>query len=147
MSKQTWKLNSMDEVTAAIATTPSLRQAAAKLGVNVSTISRLVKAGRVSGRQGRPPRSTAAPPLSDARHTPTEWAAAVRTTFELSATEDQMVTLACEALTIARSVEARPSDRLHAMQRFASLVKQLGLPQEDPQDGNVHAPVPFPRRA
>jgi hypothetical protein len=145
--KQTWKLNSMDEVAAAIATTPSLRQAAAKLGVNVSTVSRLVKAGRVSGRQARLPRSTTAPPRNDAPHTPTEWAAVVRTTFELSATEDQIVTLAGEALTIAQSVEARPSDRLHAMQRFASLVKQLRLPQEYPQDGDVYAPVPFPRRA
>lgn len=145
--KASWKMHDMAAVSAAIAGTSSLRQAAKRLGVHVSTISRLVKAGRVPNRHGLTARSTVAPPAKHGPQTPTAWAADVRATYELSATEDQIVGLAAEALVIAQQLDARPSDRLAAMGRFAALTKQLQLPQEDEAHGDATTPIRFPRPA
>ena len=161
--KATWKLSHthLGDVAEAIASTSSLRQAAKRLGVNVSTVSRLVAAGKVPGRSkatrrpapGPGPTLSASlpardlPPSDPSPHTPAAWAASVRAAYVLSATEDQLVSLADEALAIAQQLDARPSDRLAAMGRFAGLTKQLCLPHEDQAHGAITSPLRFARPA
>jgi hypothetical protein len=55
------------------------------------------------------------------------WARSVRRNYELSDTEQKLLELAVAPLRLAQDNEARPVDRLAAMSRYQSLVKQLDL--------------------
>jgi hypothetical protein len=78
-----------------------------------------------------------------------EWAAAVRAAYVLSPTEDRLVALADEALTLAENASLAPMVRLAAMARFAQLVRQIDLEVPDGQAqsaGPGTSARPWPRR-
>lgn len=137
--KKTWRLASlMAEAKDVMPTARSLSDAAERLGVDKSTVFRWVKSKKIPP----PGRRAVGPPA-----VPEGWAAAVRATYDLDATEAQLLVLAEEALALALDKSLRPADRLSAMTRFARLVRELDL---EPPDGQVETPNvrgPWPRAA
>ena len=131
-------------VAEAIASSPSLRQAAAKIGVHVSTLSRMVRSGRVQGPSGRTPAETPQAPPSDVG-TFAEWALG---TYELTRAERELVGLAQAALDLSRDAEASPAGRLQAMGQFRQTLRDLKLPIEETEThGATTTPIRFPRPA
>ncbi len=123
--KVSWHLrNKLGEVQAAVASTRSLRAAARQLGVSPSSVSRLVQSGKVTKPAVRP-RPVAELP-SSSNESFEVWA---RHTFDLTRAEDQLVSLAQQALDLARTGET-PAIQLAAMKEFRALLKDLSLPAE-----------------
>ena len=116
MRKATHKLRALGDVSTALHT-GTQTHAAKVLGVNQSSVSRW----RARDRQSVPPQD------APAGLTPDEWAADVRSRYQLSASEQQLVSLAAEALRIAQDASVKPADRLAASGRFASLLRLLAL--------------------
>lgn len=137
-SKRTHKLRAMGDVQAVIDRTPDLTAAARELGVDRSTITRWLQAGKIKARPQVELREgkTAPPPPTAA--TWSEWAPAVRDAYVLSATDQQLVALAAKALELAHDAD-KEVVQLMAMARFAALVKQLNLQQSAPV--STQAPV------
>jgi transposase-like protein len=108
---------------------------ATQLGLNKSTVTRWIKSGRLQ----RPEGGGTLP--SAGVKTPAEWAAAVREEFQLDATDDQLVSMAEEALTIARGT-AGVHARLAAMGRFQTLTRQLALVSRHGQLAPAATPEP-----
>jgi hypothetical protein len=83
------------------------------------------------------------------------WAAAVRQTYQLDATQEQLVALAVEVLTLALDPQTSAPVRLSAMNRYQRLVKDLAFEPAAPDraggsvpDAPVRTPVaPRPRPA
>jgi hypothetical protein len=147
------KLDRMQrEAAAAVAEARTLGEAARRLGVNRSTVSRWVKAGKLT-RPGREPRPDATvpatPPVSGAEAGAFEaWA---RARYVLSRTEQELVRLADAALVLAHGPAETTAGRLAAMREFRNLVTALNLPKldlEDEHDGDTPATIhSFPRPA
>jgi len=128
-SKASWRLRGrMREVGEVVRASSSLRAAARQLGVNVSTISRLVQAGKVPKPAG-PRRREAADSVSEdqAEQGFSEW---VRATYVLTPVEEARLDLAQRALDLARTGET-PAVRLAAMREFRSAVTELRLPADE----------------
>jgi transposase-like protein len=123
MQKRTHKLKALGDVAGVVAAAPSLSAAARQLGVNRSSLHRWMANGKVPRPASRP-RGT---PATDAGCSPEHWAVAVRQAYELTATEQRLVDLAVEALTMARDAAKPETVRLAAMGRYQRLVQQLNL--------------------
>jgi hypothetical protein len=135
MAKRPWAMRGRQrEIAEAVRTSGSLRKAAAKLGVHVSTVSRLVKAGKVPGRPG--PKPSPSPPASGAEPGSfSEWA---HTVYALTEAEAELVALAQLARDIAHDGTQPAAVRIGAAGRFQAIVKQLQLPPEETH-GDVEA--------
>jgi transposase-like protein len=120
--KASHKLRSLGDVSQVIASASSVEAAAKRLGVNRSTVHRWCTAGKAPWPAGRQ-----VPVVPAVTVSPDGWAQWVRETYELSPTEDQLVTLAGDALALARDVAVSVAMRVAAMGRFQALVKQLDL--------------------
>jgi hypothetical protein len=106
----------------------SPKDIATRLGVNRSSVTRWMASGKLEStrdRTARPDGSLKPPPRPP--KTPSEWAADVRATYDLDATDDQLVTVAEGALTLSLDEKASPQVRLQSAGRFQSIVKQLAL--------------------
>jgi hypothetical protein len=142
--KKTWKRRQFGpDLVATIAASGSDVEAAARLGVDTSTLRRWRQAGHLPPRARREPRQAADVPTLEGPVTPAAWAADVRARYALTASESALVDLAVAALRLAHDAEARPADRLGAMGRFQALLKQLAL--EDPADGQAETTPTRPR--
>jgi hypothetical protein len=93
---------------------------ARRLGVNSSTVRRWVSSGRLA-------RPTVVAAVAQVRQSPEEWARDVRATYDLDATDDQLVVMAETALRRALDPLQPASVQLSAMGRFQAIVKQLAL--------------------
>lgn len=135
--RATWKRRRLGDVAGVVATSKSLSDAARKLGVNVSSVSRWIKSGKVPAPtklRVRQPTSNDEALTEPAPDVP--WATGIRENYILSTTERKLVDMAEAAEILSRDLSARPETRLQAMNRFQSLVKQLNLEQEG-SDGEV----------
>ena len=141
-AKRTWKFNAAAPGAAeTMASAASCAAAARRLGLNRSTVTRLVRAGKLPAPGGRRNRVVVvdASSLDALEAVPaTGWADVVRAQYALSATELTLVELADAALTLARDTALTPSVRLTAMSKFAWLVQQLHLEAVD--DGKAESP-------
>jgi hypothetical protein len=150
MSKRTHKFKALGNVAVTVESAATVQAAADALGVNRSSVTRWIRAGKVPRPGGQRPSRRKGPVVAGPRQSPQDWAATIRRAYELSPTELQLVALAEAALTLARTEDARPADRLAAMSRYQSLVRQLEL--EDAKNGEAEAPQTdnlrqWPRRA
>lgn len=101
----------------------SPKDIAVRLGVNKSSVTRWMKAGKLGqARSARQPVS-----ISKRHQTPDQWAAAVRKAYDLDATDEQLVELAVDALRMSKDLAIGPQARMTAAGRFQALVKQLRL--------------------
>ena len=111
---------------AALGLKPS--EIAARLGLNKSTVTRWMAAGKLE-RHEKPaagsPRVLEGTVWRD--QTPAEWAAAVREDYDLSVTDDQLVTLAQNSLVMSRDATVSANLRMTATRTFQGLVRQIGL--------------------
>lgn len=116
---------------------------ATRLEVQATTVTRWMAAGKLADtRRGTaaPGRSTATVPPS-----PNDWGAAVRTTYALNATDEELVQMGEAALRMVHDRHAKPSAQLNAMGRFVAIVKQLALPARAAEA--APAPVEAPKAA
>lgn len=136
--KRTHKLRGLGNVQATIDSSRTLDEAAGRLGVNRSTLTRWLQKGKVKHpasfaqvelREGKTPPP---PPTATDWHA---WAPAVRDAYTLSPTDLQIVALADKALELAYA-DDKAVVQLMAMARFAALVKQLNLQQAAPAQAN-----------
>lgn len=135
----------------------SKREIAAHLKVSVSTVGEWRKAGKLPKLVVDNTSADAAP--VSARQSPAEWAAAMRAEFRLDPSDDQLVSLGERALTIANDPNAKRSEQLNAMGRFAMIDGKLKLvirnmraaeamaQQPVAQAVNGPMPVPAPKRS
>jgi DNA-binding CsgD family transcriptional regulator len=101
----------------------SPKDIAGRLGVNKSSVLRWMKSGKLT-REGADRHKVTA---SSAAKTPAQWASAVRQAYALDATDEQLVSLAVDALRMSRDRAIGPQARMTAAGRFQALVKQLRL--------------------
>jgi len=158
--KATHKLKVLQaEAKTVLTSATSIADAARKLGVSRQSVHTWIKDGKVPRPSGGRPRRRLAdsepttrrldvPVLADAG-TADEWAARIRATFDLDASEDALVDLAAWALRLARDAATRPETQLAAAGRFAALVRQLNFePAEATNDGEAESAAAgaWPRR-
>jgi hypothetical protein len=153
MKKATWKMRSMAaDVARAMSTAPNISAAARQVGVNRSTLHRLIKAGKIPPltRQRRPavPSRPHTPPNSDPSDT---WRQKVDKTHVLNATEMELAAMAERARRMAHNDALAPVTQLQAMARYQALIKQLNLEDEPdhgqaPTTGTPTTPRACPRR-
>lgn len=148
MAKRTHKRGSMGDVAAVVAASENLADAARRLGVNRSTVLRWVAKGHAPQPGSARPAIGTERALSD----PQGWAATVRETFADDPTQLELLTLAEQALKMAKDVTAAPATQLQAMGRFQALVKQLysagdaaQTPTVPARAAGVQRPVADPR--
>jgi transposase-like protein len=144
--KKTHRFQSLGDVAAVISAAPNIAAAARQLGVDRSSVSRWIKAGKIQRpvgvRLAAPP--TNSPITARAGNAPQRertskggsWARWVRRTYDLSATDETLVDLADRALAMARNAAVAPEVQLRATARYQALVRQLNLEQE-PADGEA----------
>lgn len=129
MRKRTHKLGGLGDVDAVVSASRSLNEAAAKLGVNRSTLHRWIADGKVAGpgpKRGAP--GSREKPRRD--QTPDEWADEIRSKYTLGETDLQLLELAKIALTAGRDTGLKSKERMTAIGRFQLVVRQLNLPEE-----------------
>jgi len=134
-----------------VAEAPSLAAAARQLDVDVTTLHRWFREGKLTRPTPRPRRPLPlAPAAEPGVLSAVSWAAAVRGRYDLDATEEVLVELAEGALALAQDVALRPADRLAAMSRFAALARQINFEAPDNGQTQINATTtaarPFPRR-
>jgi excisionase family DNA binding protein len=127
LTKRTWKLRSLPHAAKVLGECGSLREAARQLGVNVSTLSRAIREGRLPA-PARGPRRRANAPEPGAQSF-RNWAVA---TYELSPAELELVALAQHALDLAHDPAQKPGVRLAAMAQYRASLRGLNLPEEEP---------------
>lgn len=121
----------------------SLSEIATRLGVNKSTVSRWMSSGKLNreGRAKRPKRPAARFRVKPGQ-TPAQWAASVRKTFALDATDEQLVTLGEMALVDSYDMAIAPSVRHAAAGRFQAIVRQLALLPGRNEEKPADVPAP-----
>lgn len=125
MGKRTRKWSFVaQEATRLAALGQSPREIALRLGVDKSTVTRWMQAGKLT-RPAVAPRSH--PLVAQAGQTPAEWSAAVRKDYDLDATDEQLVALAEGALGLSLDASVAPHVRMNASGRFQAIVRQLSL--------------------
>jgi hypothetical protein len=95
---------------------------ATKLEVERSTVQRWMAAGKLTDTR-RSARGQGKVPVSS----PGGWAASVRASYALDATDEELVNLGEAALRKVHSPKESPQVQLNAMGRFIAIVKQLAL--------------------
>jgi hypothetical protein len=112
---------------------------AERIGVDQSTITRWIKAGKVpmvgTSRVVVKPVPAAS------------WADSIRQTYALDATDEELVRLGVAALDLARNPKEKPYLQLNAMGRFQAIVKQLRLVARPPLEDALQVPAPAPAAA
>lgn len=121
--KRSYKFKALGDVQSVVSSAPSLDEAARRLGVNRSTLTRWLQSGKV--KRPQPKEGVAAG--ATAGQSPDEWAQRVRELGEMDPTRSTLLDLAVEALRMSRDVECRPETRLSAMGRYQQLVRQLNI--------------------
>jgi len=106
---------------AALKCTPA--EIAATIGVDKSTVTRWIAKGMLDVASNVVDVSTIVRP----KKSPAEWADSIRTEFDLSDTDDQLVTLGESALMISQDANAKRSERLNASRTFLSIETKLAL--------------------
>ena len=146
--KCSYKLRAIGDVAAVVAAAPSVSEAARRLGVDRSTVKRWIAAEKIPRPVGRKPsrRRGVAQGAARAGQSPEAWARAVRRKYDLSDTEQQLVTLARDALALAREPERRAETRLAAMGRYEQLVRDLNLEDDHGKAETTAAVYTWPRR-
>jgi len=137
--KKTWRWGSvMGRAADVMRTAPSLSAAAAVLQVDRQTVHRWVKAGKI------PPPGGGRQPLPRVLEVPASaaWGDRIRALYALSVTDLELVPLAETALALARDESLKASERLAAMARFQSLVRQLHLEETDGEAEGQSTPWP-----
>ncbi len=116
-----WSQNEQEATRlAAIGATPL--EIAKHLGLNKSTVTRWFQAGKLTRGQKT---QTIAPVMP--RQSPAEWAKAIRSEYALDATDEQLVTLGEQALSLTRDVTVSAPVQLNAARTFQSIAKQLAI--------------------
>src|SRR5688572_880952 len=100
---------------------------AKRLEVSEATVSRWVKAGKLTLKRAEVAETRADVTALATRQSPEEWAASVRADYALSTTDDQLVTMAEAALRDSQNVLLKPAERMAAQREFRANVKQLAL--------------------
>ena len=136
MAKQSWKLRSLGaDAGEVVRSSPSQRAAAKRLNIHVSTVSRRIASGDwpAPGQAAPHPAPTAESPVADAK----SFAAWAREMFVLSRAEREVVDLGQQALDVARDPSVSLSVRLQAMTQFRACLRDLRLPTESVNYGDV----------
>lgn len=145
--KRTWRRreHTDDAIRDALRQSKSIAAAARRLGVNKSSLSRWLKDD--PALHPSPPAATSTGSETPAAIVASEnmdagqWKRWVLATYNLNATEMQLLALAVEALAMTRDKLLRPADRLAAAARFQSVLRQLQLPDpEVNQHGEAEKP-------
>lgn len=97
---------------------------ARRLDLNKSTVGRWIAAGKLTVRERREEVATGS---GRDRQTPAQWAESVRREYDLDSTDDQLLTLAEEALALSMDRTVGPHIRMAASGRFQAIVRQLAL--------------------
>jgi excisionase family DNA binding protein len=137
--KRTHKLKALGDVASVIRDAGSIRAAATRLGVDVSTVHRWIAAGKAPAlRSRRPPRVPRVDAgRSRAERSPEAWARWVRRKFELDDTELQLLGMTVRAMRLERDPLVPVAVRLAASGRVQRLLEQLNLPKEMTEDGET----------
>lgn len=99
---------------------------AERIGVHRSSVTRWMATGKLPRTDGEP--STRQRTLrGKPGQTPEAWAATVRQEYALDATDEQLVSLAEDALAMSRDKTLLANVRLNAAGRYQALVRQLAL--------------------
>ena len=114
---------------------------AEKIGVNKSTVTRWFAAGKLTRATGDQKPESFAPVLP--RQSPAEWAKSMREEFALSASDEQLVTLGEQALSLTRDVTVSASVQLAAQRNFLAIDKALAL-RTRAAKAEEQTPVPTP---
>lgn len=140
--KRSHKRGALGDVQSVVDAAPTLDEAARRLGINRSTLTRWLQTGKVQRPGGKPLQPPASSiPVPD---TPNRWAESVRAAYTLSETEQQLVMLADRALRMAHDPATGGFTRLSSMARFQALVKQLNLMPEKRKDAREATPAGRP---
>lgn len=129
---------------AALGLTP--REIAGKLGVNKSSVTRWIAAGKLTVTP-----KPSIPTSATIRQSPLEWAASVRDAYQLDPTDDQLVTLGEQALALSLDEQVSVAGRMAASTRFQAIVRQLALPMrgseaQQPAETPAESPAEAPKR-
>jgi hypothetical protein len=149
VKKATWRFRTLGpEAKRVVAAAPSLAAAARQLDLDVTTLHRWFREGKLTrptNRRRRPHRAAA--PSGPGGDRPA-WRAAVGASHILTATEMELASLAERALTMARDPSLKPETQLQAMGRYQQLIKQLDLEAEsdDGETATTGPRPPWPRR-
>lgn len=111
---------------------------AAHIKVNKSTVTRWIAQGKLKVKSKIVDVST----IVRAKKTPAEWAQSIRDEFDLSDTDDQLVTLGEAALMISQDPAAKRSERLNASRAFLSIETKLALAARRGQPETEQQPQP-----
>lgn len=126
----------------------SRAEIAKKIGVDKSTVTRWMQAGKLPTTSDRPATASAGPVRPN--QSPSEWAASIRAAYALDPTDDQLVTLGEQALRDAVNPNATSTARSNSARTFQGIARQLALAArtEPQQAAQPEAPAqePAPRR-
>jgi excisionase family DNA binding protein len=104
----------------------TVQEIADRLEVHQTTVDRWIASGKLKHAKGLAPGRTRVV-LASNQQTAGQWASAVRGSYDLDATDEQLVSLAEDALLVARDPATPAQLRLQAMGRYQGIVKQLAL--------------------
>lgn len=132
--KRSHKLRAMGDVQSVVSRSRTLAEAAKTLGVDRSTLTRWLQAGKVqrADQHGTPLPTVPAKDIPIPEQ-PGTWADTVRATFRLTDTELKLVELAHRMLLLAEG-DGGALTRITATGRFQQIVKQLNLIDEKRKD-------------
>jgi hypothetical protein len=144
--KATWKMRSMAaDVARAMSTAPNISAAARQVGVNRSTLYRLIKAGKIPPLTGRRrPVVQSRPPASPDGDPSETWRQKVDKAYVFNATELELASMAERARTMAHNDALKPETQLAAMGRYQQLIRQLNL-EDESDHGKATQPIPAAR--
>jgi hypothetical protein len=133
VKKATWRFRTLGtEAKRVVAAAPSLAAAARQLDVDVTTLHRWFREGKLTRPTPRPRRPLPPVPVAaPGALSPASWATAIRNTYELTVTESVLLDCAVDALHMARDTTLKPADRLSASGRFGRLIQQLNFEAPD----------------
>lgn len=147
MSKRTWKRKALtdDRIREALkASGGNGAAAAAELGVHRSTMSRWIRDDPSLAPESAT-REVPAAIVASENMDPAQWKRWVLATYDLNATELQLLSLAVEALEMARDRLFKPAERMAAAARFQSIVKQLSFPDPEVADESEESETARPQ--
>jgi excisionase family DNA binding protein len=104
----------------------TVKEIADRLEVHQTTVDRWIASGQLKHAKGLAPGRQRVG-VASSQQTASQWASAVRGSYDLDATDEQLVTLAESALLVARDPGTPAQLRLQAMGRYQAIVKQLAL--------------------